>query len=91
MVWSKIVLDKDHFYLPIVGMEMDLGGIVKEYAADLVAENLMYSGLHHGLVDMGGDIAILEPHPNNSPWQVATSNPDAPSQAIATIPLMGGR
>ncbi|MFQ3236127.1 MAG: thiamine biosynthesis lipoprotein [Paraglaciecola sp.] len=88
--WSKIVLDKDRFYLPIVGMEMDLGGIVKEYAADLVAETLRHYGLQHGLVDMGGDIALVGPHPDNNPWQVAISDPDGPSKAIATIPLMGG-
>jgi thiamine biosynthesis lipoprotein len=88
--WPKIVLDKNNFCLPMTGMELDLGGIVKEYAADLVVKVLRQKGLQHGLVDLGGDIAILGPHPDNSPWQVAISNPCAPNKAIATIPLMAG-
>lgn len=88
--WSKIVVDKNDFHLPLAGMELDFGGIVKEYAADLVAEMLKQSGIKHGLVDMGGDIAVVGPHPDNSPWQVAISDPDLPGQAIATIPLMAG-
>jgi thiamine biosynthesis lipoprotein len=67
-----------------------ISGIVKEYAADLVVEMLRQSGINHGLVDMGGDIAVIGPHPDNSPWQVAISDPDFPEQAIATIPLMAG-
>jgi thiamine biosynthesis lipoprotein len=88
--WSKIVLNQNYFHLPLAGMELDFGGIVKEYAADLVVEMLRQSGINHGLVDMGGDIAVIGPHPDNSPWQVAISDPDFPEQAIATIPLMAG-
>ena len=88
--WPKVTLSRNSFFLPIAGMELDFGGIVKEYAADLLSETLKLAGLQHGLVDMGGDIAVIGPHPSNTPWQVAISDPNEPSQAIAHIPLTSG-
>jgi thiamine biosynthesis lipoprotein len=88
--WSKIPLDQHKFCLPIPGMEIDLGGIVKEYAADLLVNLARANNLTHGLIDLGGDVAVVGPHPDNSPWQVAISHPQDPSRAIATIPLSSG-
>ena len=88
--WSKITLNQNEFSLPLQGMEIDLGGIVKEYAADVLVGLAIENGVKHGLVDLGGDIAIVGPHPNHLPWQVAISHPQNPSKAIATIPLMSG-
>jgi thiamine biosynthesis lipoprotein len=88
--WPKVSSHLNTFSLPIKGMEIDLGGIVKEYAADLLVSLTKKNGLQHGLVDLGGDIAIVGAHPDNSPWQVAISHPQKPSHAIATIPLMSG-
>lgn len=88
--WENIQLDIAHFRLPLPGMEIDFGGIVKEYAADALAGLLNQQGVNHGLVDLAGDIAIVGPHPNNQPWQVSIKNPVNPSQAIANIPLSSG-
>jgi thiamine biosynthesis lipoprotein len=88
--WSKVILQENKFSLPIRGMEVDLGGIVKEYAADVLVGLAKENNLRHGLVDLGGDIAVVGPHPDNSPWQVAISHPLDPSSAIATIPLLSG-
>ncbi|MGJ8680099.1 FAD:protein FMN transferase [Paraglaciecola sp.] len=88
--WDKICLQQQLFRLPKSDMQLDLGGIVKEYAADLVANTVRDLGGKSGLVDMAGDIAIVGPHPDNSPWHIAISNPANPKQAIATIPLMSG-
>jgi thiamine biosynthesis lipoprotein len=40
-------------------MEIDLGGIGKEYAADRAAAICITSGIKHGLVDLGGDVRII--------------------------------
>ena len=45
-------------------MQLDFGGYVKEYAADRVAELCRELGLRHGLVDLGGDLAVVGPHPD---------------------------
>jgi thiamine biosynthesis lipoprotein len=88
--WDKLKIDPAAFSLPQKGIELDLGGIVKEYAADKVVALARLNNIQHGLVDLGGDITIIGPHPDNTPWQIAISHPQSPAQTIASIPLMSG-
>ncbi len=88
--WSKLRWERPRIVLPIEGMELDFGGFVKEYAADRVAEACRARGLAHGMVDLGGDLAIIGPHPNGDPWQIGIRNPRRPVQAIARIALASG-
>lgn len=88
--WSKIRWERPLIALPVIGMELDFGGFVKEYAADRLAERLRQEGLAHGLVDLGGDMAVVGPHPDGSPWLVGIRDPRAPERAIARIALPAG-
>lgn len=88
--WLKLTDSRDNFYLPQKGMAIDFGAIVKEYAADLLAQLARDNKIKHGLIDLAGDLAVVGPHPGNSPWQIAIKNPQSPHQAIVTIPLMSG-
>jgi thiamine biosynthesis lipoprotein len=76
--------------LPLAGMQLDFGGFVKEYAADRVAALCRELGLRHGLVDLGGDLAAIGPHPDGSPWRVGIRHPRAPAGAIASIAFSAG-
>lgn len=78
------------FALPEAGMEIDFGGLVKEYAADAAAGILLKHGVKHGLVDLGGDFHILGPHPTGKPWQVGIRDPDNPGQPIRTCAVAHG-
>lgn len=88
--WSKLVWERPRLVLPIPGMQLDFGGFVKEYAADRVAAVCREANLSAGLVDLGGDLAVVGPHPDGSPWQVGIRNPRRPSEAIARIALSSG-
>ena len=88
--WSKVRWEHRRLTLPTLGMELDFGGFVKEYAADRVAETLRQEGLRHGLVDLGGDMAIVGPHPDGSPWLIGVRDPRAPAEAIARIAVESG-
>lgn len=88
--WSKIVWERPRIVLPTPGMQLDFGGFVKEYAADRVAALCREASLAAGLVDLGGDLAVVGPHPDGSPWQVGIRNPRRPSEAIARIALFSG-
>lgn len=87
--WGKLRWHAPSLELP-AGMELDFGGIVKEYAADCAAQAMAAAGIVHGLAELGGDIAIVGPHPDGSPWQVGVRNPRDPGRAIATLELAGG-
>ncbi len=88
--WHRVTPSQSNFRLPKPGMEIDLGGIVKEYAADALAELIKRQGIESALVDLGGDIAVVGPRPNGEPWPVGIRHPVEKENAMATIPLSGG-
>jgi thiamine biosynthesis lipoprotein len=88
--WQKVDWRRPRLVLPIAGMELDFGGFVKEYAADRVADLCRAAGAKHGLVDLGGDLAVIGPHPDRSPWLVGIRDPRDPKHAMATVQLLGG-
>ncbi len=88
--WSKLRWERPHLSLPIEGMELDWGGFVKEYAADRVAQLCRDAGIENGLVDLGGDLAVVGPHPDGSPWLVGIRDPRDPERAMARIALERG-
>jgi thiamine biosynthesis lipoprotein len=88
--WDKLRWQRPHLTLLVPGMQLDFGGYVKEYAADRVAALCRELGLRHGLVDLGGDLAVVGPHPDGSPWRVGIRHPRAPEGAIASLALSAG-
>jgi thiamine biosynthesis lipoprotein len=87
--WDKLNWNPPQIGLP-AGMELDFGGFVKEYAADAALAILRQADFRHGLLNLGGDVAVLGPHPNGAPWQIGVRHPRRPEQAIAQIPLHQG-
>lgn len=63
-------------------MSIDMGGIVKEYAADEIAKLLQNGGISHGFVDLGGDIKTIGTQPNGESWLVRVKAPYVDSQDI---------
>jgi thiamine biosynthesis lipoprotein len=88
--WHRIRWERPRLTLPVGGMELDWGGFVKEYAADRVAELCRSQGLPSGLVDLGGDLAVVGPHPDGTPWMVGIRNPRRPEHAMGRIALRSG-
>lgn len=72
------------------GMEIDLGGIGKEYAADRAAAICMAAGIEHGLIDLGGDIRVIGPHPDGQPWQIGIRHPRHSDQWMGAASLCQG-
>ena len=83
--WSPPVL---RFTVP--GMELDLGGIGKEYAVDQLACLLTDQGVRHALIDLGGDLRALGPRPDGSPWQIGLRNPVDGTSLLGIAELADG-
>jgi FAD:protein FMN transferase len=66
--WDKVQWRAPQIALP-AGMEIDLGGIGKEYAVDRAAA-LVRPLATHCLLNFGGDLLALGPQPNGQPWHV---------------------
>jgi thiamine biosynthesis lipoprotein len=72
-------------------MEIDFGGIGKEYAADRIATILAERGVAHALVNLGGDVRALGGQADGRPWRVGIRHPRAqPVAAIASIEIADG-
>lgn len=57
------------------GMELDLGGVGKEYAADRVAELLRNRGVESALVNLLGDVRTRGRRGDGKPWVIAVQDP----------------
>jgi len=88
--WSKVRWERPRLVFGVPGMEIDFGGVVKEYAADRAATLCAEGGFRHGLVDLGGDIKIVGPHPDGTPWVVGIQHPRNPEAVMATLDLFHG-
>lgn len=88
--WQRFEREPGRARLQRTGMCLDLGGLVKEYAADRVAAILRERGIRHGLVDLGGDLAVIGPRPDGSAWRIGIRNPCAAAAAVANIALRSG-
>jgi thiamine biosynthesis lipoprotein len=85
--WSRVEWSDTHIRLPVAGMELDFGGIGKEYAADRAAAICREHGIAHALVNLGGDVRAIGVHPDGAPWRVGIRHPRRADATIGTIEL----
>ena len=73
-----------------VGMEVDLGGLAKEYAVDRALALLCAESPCPVLVNFGGDLAVSGPRAAGEPWQVGLASLARPGGADAVLALRAG-
>lgn len=69
------------------GVQLDLGGIGKGRAADLVAADLVHVG--GGLVDLGGDLVVWGRPPEGNGWPIAIED-GRTARVVAVLGLSRG-
>ena len=72
------------------GMELDFGGIGKEYAADRAASVCRSRALSYGLVNLGGDIAVWGLPPEGGSWRLAVADPRVPGSTLGVLDVRQG-
>lgn len=88
--WHKVQWNKEAIYLPLAGMQLDFGGIVKEYAADAAASICKSLGVNSGIVELGGDVRVIGPMPDGNGWPVAIRDPRQPDNVVVQLELTSG-
>ncbi|HSV71352.1 MAG TPA: FAD:protein FMN transferase [Methylibium sp.] len=86
--WPKVQWDGRRLLLPRTGMEIDLGGLGKEYAVDRAVTLLQAAGVRHALVNLGGDLRVLGPRADGSPWRIAIRHPREADRPLASVALV---
>ncbi len=94
-VLGSIGMDKLSWQAPCLAfhapdMELDFGGIAKEYAVDRAAAVITEAGLCHGLINLGGDMAAIGPRGDGSPWPIGLQHPNKKAANIAKVGLIRG-
>ena len=88
--WNKLSWRAPYLRFASAGQEIDLGGIVKEYAADRAGSLCRAVDIRHGYVNLGGDLTVIGPQPDGSPWQIGIRHPRNPNMLMTTLALASG-
>jgi thiamine biosynthesis lipoprotein len=86
--FEKVRWQSPRITLP-AGMEIDFGGIGKEYAVDRVLGLVAARFAGAALVNFGGDLAANRA-PGAAPWQVGVERPDTEREARLLLELSRG-
>jgi thiamine biosynthesis lipoprotein len=90
---TLVGFDKLQWRSPVLvlppGMELDFGGIGKEYAVDRAYELLALRSSTPFLVNFGGDLRANR-SPSHGAWQVGLERPDADQEAAVLLDLEHG-
>ena len=87
--WDRIDWHGESLHLPEKGMEIDLGGLAKEYAVDCVIRLLRDAAVTSALVELAGDAAVIGTQGSGDPWKIGIRNPMGP-EPLHTIDLIDG-
>ena len=70
--WKHVELDASSREISIArhGLQFDLGGIAKGYAADEALAVLERAGVRRAMVAVAGDIAVGDPPPGRDGWRI---------------------
>lgn len=88
--WQRLNWSAPYLEFPEPGLELDFGGVVKEYAVDRAAVIAQESGMQYGIINLGGDIRVVGPHANGHPWVVGIQHPRKQQQMVQKINLSQG-
>ncbi|MBK8958987.1 MAG: FAD:protein FMN transferase [Proteobacteria bacterium] len=88
--WHRLRWQAPRLAFPEPGLELDFGGVVKEYAVDRAAALCHERGLHHGVVNLGGDIKIIGPRADGQPWRIGIKHPRRAETLLDTLELQRG-
>jgi thiamine biosynthesis lipoprotein len=87
--WGKVEYDDTKIILP-KDMEIDFGGIGKEYAVDRALLLINALTKKPVLVNLGGDLATNTARKNGEPWQVGVEHPGFVENKTMVVSLYKG-
>lgn len=68
--WHHLHFDGNLIWKDEEATQLDLGGIAKGYAVDLLTERLEKLGCRNLYVEWGGEVRTVGQHPHKRPWRI---------------------
>ena len=87
---DKLIWKPPNLSFSVAGMELDFGGIGKEYAVDRLATLLADEGVKHALIDLGGDFFAIGPQIDGEPWPIGLRDPHRAGTILQEVALSQG-
>ena len=87
--WNKVDWRDPELTMP-KGMELDFGGLGKEYAVDSAMLKVKSASNVPVLINFGGDLRVSGPRADGRRWRVALDWVDAPGSNEAMLELSNG-
>jgi thiamine biosynthesis lipoprotein len=86
--FRKVVLDEKNSTVSLdgPGIKVDLGGMAKGYAVSEALDVLEEFGIESGVINAGGDMAILGSK-TGKPWKIGVQDPRDPENLCAVLSL----
>jgi thiamine biosynthesis lipoprotein len=88
--WHRLRWEPPVLSFPAAGMEIDFGGIVKEYAVDRAAVICRDAGIPNAVVNLGGDLRVAGPRADGSPWKIGIRHPRQADGIVESIAMREG-
>ncbi|MDR0382950.1 MAG: FAD:protein FMN transferase [Spirochaetaceae bacterium] len=94
--WRDVVIDSENgtAFLKKKNMALDLGGVVKGYAADEALAIVIDSGVKGALIDLGGNIIVYgekRAKQSGKPWRIGIQDPfKERGEYIGVLEIEGG-
>lgn len=87
--WASIQLKEGFCHKRYSQTALDLGGVAKGFAVDLIVERVSELGLNGVYFEWGGEVACRGRHPSGRPWRIFISRlgDSDPSHAIDILNL----
>jgi thiamine biosynthesis lipoprotein len=83
--YGKLHLGNHTLHLDTEGMQLDLGAIAKGYAADEALRILRDRGYPQALVAASGDIAVGDPPPGKTAWEIGVDSLHGSGESFTRI------
>jgi thiamine biosynthesis lipoprotein len=87
--WQRVIWKRPSLQLA-AGMEIDFGGIGKEYAVDRALTLIKQRSSAPALVNLGGDLRVTGPRRDGSPWRVGIEDIDHDGSSAGLLALEHG-
>lgn len=81
--WSRVAWNRPTLKM-MPGMQLDFGGIGKEYAVDRAAALVAAHSRAPCVINFGGDLAVIGANADDLPWSVGIESVDSASQLPVT-------
>lgn len=82
--WQYIEIDdeKDTVFINNPCVSLDVGGIAKGFAAEVIAKDLESQGVTTGVVNAGGNTRTIGTKQGDKPWRVQIENPEGKDSTL---------